>query len=191
MTQSTIGYHVIDQDSLPQQCGSVRDYLIASNGIFVRAERPDFSAIIPVLSLSFPGLRPVAPRLTLRRSRISANLVSQMIAIARSPQPFVETLFYFHWNQNEWKLTVPPQMQTHSSVQPAETANNDYQTATIEVHSHPPNARTFSTDDTQIATGFRIFAILTDVNTHPQLIVRVGIDGIFWAIPSQCVFEVP
>jgi hypothetical protein len=192
MTLSLIGYHFIHQDSLPQHCGSIRDYLIAGNGIFVRAERPDFSAIIPVQSLLIPGLKSIAPRLTLRRPRISANLVSQMIEIARSPQPFIETLFYLHWKQDEWTLTVPPQVQTHCSVQPilSNTPDNNYQTATIEVHSHPSNARTFSAEDTQIATGFRIFAILTDVDTAPQLIVRVGIDGMFWSIPAHWVFDV-
>ncbi|BAS60004.1 MULTISPECIES: hypothetical protein [Leptolyngbya] len=192
MTHSLIGYHFIHQDSLPQHYGSIRDYLIAGNGIFIRAERPDFSAIILVQSLLIPGLKSIAPRLTLRRPRISANLVTQMIGIANSPRPFVETLFYFHWSQDEWKLTVPSQIQTRNSVQPilSEASDNDYQTATIEVHSHPPNATTFSADDTQIATGFRIFAILADVDTVPKLITRVGIDGMFWSIPAHWVFEV-
>ncbi|GAP99732.1 hypothetical protein [Leptolyngbya sp. NIES-2104] len=192
MTQPLIGYHFINQDSLPQQCGTVRDYLIGSNGIFVRAERPDFSAIIPVQSLSLPGLALVTPRLTLRRPRVGANLVTQMIAVAQTPQPFVETLFYLQW-QEDWQLIVPSQLQTQSSVQPilSQTSNNCYQTATIEVHSHPPNATEFSAEDSKIATGFRIFAILTHLDTAPKLITRVGIDGIFWSIPTDWVFDVP
>lgn len=201
MTQPLIGYHLIEQDSLPQQHGTVRDYLIGSNGIFVRAERPDFSAIIPVQSLTLPGLMSVTPRLTLRRPRVDAALVSRMIAIAfgnseapaQAPRPFVETLFYFCWDQNHWQMIVPPQVQTCTSVHPVlpQSANNDYQTATIEVHSHPPNATSFSAEDNQIATGFRIFAILTNVDTTPQIITRVGIDGVFWTIPTHWVFDYP
>ncbi|MGG6265374.1 hypothetical protein ACQ4M3_24665 [Leptolyngbya sp. AN03gr2] len=192
MTQPLIGYHFIRQDSLPQQQGCIRDYLIGANGIFVRAERPDFSAIIPLQSLSFPGLAAVTPRLTLRRSRVNANLVSKMIAIAKTPQPFVETLFYFQWKE-DWQLILPSQLQTQSSVQPVlpGTSDNCYQTATIEVHSHPPGATTFSAEDTAIATGFRIFAILTNLDTSPRLITRVGIDGVFWSVPSHLVFDVP
>lgn len=193
MTQPLIGYHFIDAATLPDQQGSIRDYLIASNGIFVRAERPDFSAIIPVQSLLIPGLKSVAPRLTLRRPRISSKLVEQMVRLAQSPCPFVETLFYFQWNQDNWQLIVPPQIQSYSSVRPIlpESVTNDYQTATIEVHSHPPHARAFSIEDTQIATGFRIFAILTDLESDPKLITRVGIDGVFWSIPSHWVFDHP
>lgn len=188
--QPLIGYHFVNQATLPNQLGSIRDYLIGSNGVFVRAERPDFSAIVPVQSLSIPGLLPVTPRLTMRRPRISASLVNQMIEIAQSPRPFVETLFYLQWDDG-WKLIVPPQTQTYNSVHPIlpETATDEYQTATIEVHSHPPNATTFSAEDTRSATGFRIFAILADVNTAPKLITRVGIDGVFWSIPSHQVFE--
>jgi hypothetical protein len=189
MNQSMIGYHFI-YDSLPQQTGSIRDYLVGSNGVFVRAERPDFNAIIPVQSLSFPGLASIAPRLTFRRPHVSTELVNQMIEIAKAPRPFVETLFYLHWNQSDWELTVPPQVQTYSSVKPTLPEMPDYQMATIEVHSHPPNAKTFSDEDTQSAIGFRIFAILTDVDTHPKLITRVGIDGFFWSIPAHWVFDV-
>jgi hypothetical protein len=193
MMQPMIGYHLLNQTTLPNQCGSVRDYLIGSNGVFVRAERPDFSAILPVQSLSLPGLMLVAPRLTLRRPRIGADLIHQMIATAQSPRPFVETLFYFQWHRDQWQLIVPPQVQTPTSVHPVlpETPDNTYQTATIEVHSHPPNATTFSAEDTQSATGFRIFAVLAEVNTRPQLITRVGIDGVFWSIPTQWVFDYP
>ena len=190
MTQPLIGYHFIAQSSLPQQRGSIRDYLIGSNGIFVRAERPDFSAIIPVQSLLFPGLESVTPRLTLRRPRVSLELVAQMITIAKMPQPFVETLFYLQW-KDDWQLIVPPQQQTQNSVQPilSQTSDDCYQTATIEVHSHPPNATEFSADDSKIATGFRIFAILTNLDSTPKLITRVGIDGIFWSIPTEWVFD--
>jgi len=169
--------------------GAVQDYLIAGNGVFVRAERPEFSAIVPwqMFKQSLCGLDAVKPAFSLNLPTVPSHLVKKMIERAKQPQPFVETLFYFVWD-SEWKLIVPPQTGSRGGVRLLDPYSEVHQKALIEVHSHPPGANQFSSRDDQSAKGFRVFGLITHLDTVPKLTVRVGIEGHFWEFPSEWVF---
>lgn len=169
--------------------GAVYDYLIAGNGVFLRAERPEFSAIVPwqLFGQTICGLGFVEPAFSLNVPVVPDHLVKEMIEMARQPQPFVETLFYFVW-EDEWSLIVPPQLGRRGQVRLLDPYCEVHQKALIEVHSHPPGANQFSHVDDQAGEGFRVFGLITHLDTVPKLTVRVGIERHFWELPSEWVF---
>jgi len=115
-----------------------------------------------------------------------------MVAIARQPHPFVETLFHLVWDyaSSQWQLHQPEQQQETGHVKPigVEHSQSPYQRAAIEVHTHPDGYDQFSSLDTQSATGFRVFALITNLSTDPQWVVRVGNEGHFLPLEPTTVF---
>ena len=67
-------------DNLPFHSSSMFEYLIGSNGIFVRAVRLGLEVIIPVeiFTASIRGLAPIEPLVRLTPGRISQQVLIQM-----------------------------------------------------------------------------------------------------------------
>jgi hypothetical protein len=61
----------------------------------------------------------------------------------------------------------------------------------IEIHSHVDAAPIFSSTDDEDEQGFRIYAVIGQVNHAPLLNVRLGIAGHFCHIPASLVFDLP
>lgn len=188
-----VGHHFIRSwNPVPPQSGSVQDYLVGGNGIYLRAKRPEFSAVVPWQTFreTLCGLDLIAPSFTLNVPKVPIELVRAMMEMAQEPEPFVETLFYFLWDKGEWHLIRPDQVGMMNEVRPIDPYCESHQKALIEVHSHPPGVNEFSSKDDQSAEGFRLFGLITHLESTPQLKMRVGIEQHFWEFPASEVFEV-
>lgn len=176
---------------LPPQTGTVYDYLIGSNGVFIRAERPEFSAIVldQAVKPSIQGLGKIEPQFQWKLPRVPLRLVDGMMAQAVSVKPFRETRFYFLWENETWSRVCPPQFGTASSVRLLDPYSPVHQNGIIEIHSHPPHSDEFSDLDDRSATEFRVYGLMTHIDTHPRLKVRVGINGRFLNVERDQVFE--
>lgn len=191
-----INYRTLTGPIIERPSGQIQDILIAQNGLFLQRQRTEFTVILPRLWVPAPGLPGVRPlgeyeTLQLHVPKVPAALVRQMVSVARQPQPFMETFFYLNWEDDHWQLYQPEQQQTAGWVQPlgVEQGRSAYQRAAIEVHTHPDGYDQFSELDTQSATGFRIFALITNLSTIPKWVVRVGNEGFFMALPAHTIFE--
>lgn len=188
--QSLVSHHLI-QAEIPPQTGAIADYLVGSNGIFIRSRRDEFSATIPwqLFHQPLPNLKTIEPRFDLHIQRVPAELLQIMIETARSPQPFVEMRFYLVRKNAGWSLVQPDQIGSASSVKLVDPYDPVHQQGVIEVHSHPPGANQFSSIDDQNANGFRIYGVLTDLDTTPKIQTRVGIEQKFLALQPEWIFE--
>ena len=194
--QPLITYQTLVDPIIAPPKGQIQDILIAQNGLFWHRQRDEFTAITPYVWVPAPGLpalRPLgAPEMfQLHVPKVPAALVQQMEARGRQPQPFVETFFYLFWEADHWQLHQPEQQQSAGHVQPlgVEQGDSPYQRAAIEVHTHPHAHDQFSDLDTQSATGFRVFAIITNLGTTPKWVVRVGNEGSFLTLTAHTIFE--
>lgn len=192
-----IHYHPLTDRLLESPTGSIQDVLIAQNGLFLQRQRTEFTAIVPRLWIAAPGLPGVRAlgaadqTFRLHVPRVPVDLVKSMEALGRRPQPFVETLFHLVWDNQQWQLYQPQQQQSGGHVQPlgVEQSDSPYQHAAIEVHTHPEGCDQFSSLDSESATGFRVFALITNLSTRPKWVVRVGNEGHFLPLEPTTIFE--
>lgn len=192
-----VDYHLVTPQSgpLPFQA-HLYDYLFAGNGVFIRSKRPGLEVILPVASCEIRGLVSIKPAVRFTYPRIPAHLVDQMLwcaqgAIGEGGQS-VEMLFHLERSDEAWQLTIPEQEQTATSVVPTDdSATSSYATALIDVHSHHRMRAFFSATDNRDEQGFRVYAVLGNIFTQPEILVRVGCEGIHWIIPATTVFELP
>lgn len=188
-----IGY-ATTADSLSNS-GSALTYLLAGNGIFVSATRPNIEVLMPVclsnqrikglphLNAHFTITPRIPKELLLEVWRSSCNACTESNA---------EILFHFHKQDTGWELQTPKQTQNQTSCQPTESGSHaSHHHAVVEIHSHAVMPAFFSNADDVDETGFRIYGVLGRVNTtKPEIQMRVGLFQHCWNIPAKTVFDI-
>src|SRR5438093_10258938 len=175
--------------------GRLYDYVLAANGLFVRAERPGLRALVPLAPCELRGLNPVEPYVELLIPRVPAALVAKALSLAvveagPDGEPR-EVLFHLLWRDG-WRLLRPHQEQGFASVRPLGPAlGSSYEQALVELHSHHGMRLGFSALDDEEETGFRLYAVLADIFLRPTLFARVSVYGYHAPIPAATVFELP
>lgn len=179
---------------IPPLSADLYEYIVAANGVFIRAKREGLSICLPItnwgLQLSIKGLGYIGSYFHLDAScNVPEHLLRWILKEAQS-QPR-EMLWYVFWDKdnNKWVLEMPEQVGTLTSVHPTNSQN--YDRVLIEIHSHVDAAPIFSPTDDDDEQGFRIYAVIGQVNHAPLLNVRLGIAGHFCHIPAHFVFDLP
>jgi PRTRC genetic system protein A len=179
---------------LPSFGPALYEYVVAANGIFVRAERAGLKVLIPVvLSLeTIRGLVEIEPFVEVA-AKVPAPILDEIFArsLAAAPQ---EILFYLlpgSAPNPPWRLITPEQAQSLTRVRPVQAVSAESAGALIEVHSHHYMRPAFSSIDDEDETGFRLYAVLGDLPHRPAIRMRVGVYGHFWEIPADCAFDLP
>lgn len=191
-----VSYLTARQLPLPPINAAMYEYVLASNGVFVRGERQGLKAIVPVAKGTVRGLADIEPSVEMTHPRIPAYMLTYIVTQAcmakdESGQP-VESLFHLSWAETSWQLETPPQERGPARVYPAGSVlGSSYERALVEIHSHHAMQAQFSPTDNADETGFRIFAVLGEIFAQPSLRVRVGIYGHHWEIPAEWVFDMP
>jgi PRTRC genetic system protein A len=197
VTMKLVDYVAATVWPLPPIQAAMYEYVVASNGVFVRGQRTGLRVMLPVMAgppTPLRGLVPVEPFVQLDHPRVPAELMDEMLdaALAAKDDDLkpVEVLFHLSWDERGSRLEIPAQERRLASVRPVGQTPS-YETAVVEVHSHHGMAACFSPTDDADETGFRVFGVLGDIFTRPTLRVRVGLYGHYWEIPATWVFQLP
>jgi PRTRC genetic system protein A len=197
--QELVDYKLVKfGENLPSHSSSIFEYLIGSNGIFVRAIRPGLEVVIPMqlFTASIRGLERIEPFVRLTPGRIPQQILIQMwkeSCIAALAEPPLEIVFHVQHFLEQWQLIIPEQMQSSGKCRAIEYGlDSSYINAIVEVHSHNRMGAFFSGADDADEGGFRIFAVLGKVTeSSAQIICRVGVYRQFWHVPADWIFELP
>ena len=174
--------------SLPKIPSCLYAYIMAGNGVFVYAKRHGLESLIPVFTGKIAGLPELTPRVNIAK-RVPAFLLEDALRFCKQVFPN-ETLFWFNWT-NEWSIHIPNQQITNASAVPCDRHDQAGTSALIDLHSHARFSPFFSPTDDQDEVGFRIYAVIGNVDKTPTISVRVGVYSHYFNIPAWAVFELP
>jgi PRTRC genetic system protein A len=174
------------------------EIVIARNGVFKRARRREMEAVIELsaFAVKIPELAVGEARVELIE-KIPGNIFAEVLAHARSATDagcFTENLYAVCRNSETgnyfWK-EVSRRRSFGSTI--ARDDDPAYQNAVLEIHTHPPGCREFSSQDDRDESGkFRLFGILVDIHSEqPAMRLRVGIYDSFCEIPVEFVTGAP
>jgi hypothetical protein len=199
MIQPLIGVLGAVSPALGSIDAQVFEYVLAANGLFVRAEREGLQACIPVQgwfcsSSNLRGLHPVDPCVELEYPRLGQDVLAKILECSRAAASDkgnpLEALFYLKYReQNGWELIIPEQKATRFSVRSLDSSA--YAETLIEVHSHHHMQPIFSAMDNADEQGFRLYGVIGDIFERPTLNLRIGVWGHFWSIPARWIFDLP
>lgn len=180
---------VVNMDSsLPEIPACLHAYILAGNGVFLNAKRPGLEVLIPVTVTRIAGLPPLRPYVTLSQ-RVPKCLLHHALKLSLNQLPN-EILFWFN-SKDYWTMQVPEQFTCPSGVFPLESLDEMGTSALVDLHSHGLLPPFFSRVDNQDEKGFRIYAVLGEVDKAPSIRVRVGVYSHYFNIPASTVFELP
>ncbi len=189
--------HLIAENENPPVKAIKYDYLLAGNGLFIRAKRKEFSVCLPLNQTSVKGLPPVKSEIVWHKPRIPSRIWQEILANAREGSDsteFKEDVYVVNWHEqnSQWEWKNIGKTRNYASTIADDTLE-EYGEACLEIHTHPPNANHFSQmDDADEQGKFRIFGILIDIhNPNPQLRFRCGIYDYFVNIPTGDIGEMP
>lgn len=190
-----VTYHLHRTPVLPPGDALFYQYIIAQNGVFVRAENEFVSACLPVTRLkeaSAPirGLQPLTGWVRLKIPRIPLTLLETAIADAQVSAEngrLDETLSYVVWRNGRYHLIKPadqkasPNFVVTEMVEPGETV-------VMDIHSHGAAPPYFSPTDDRDETRLRFYGVIGNLRTTPQWRFRLGIYGHWAEIDRDILF---
>jgi len=152
MFDNLVTYHVYKCNPLPANNALAYQYILAGNGVFVRAETRFFTALLPVTTCTVRGLPPLRSQFRLLVPRMPAHLLDTVLADARRarrPDTVLnEVLYQFHHHGRDVQVQKPLQQTTPTSITThVTTAAHDAAGIICDLHSHGNMRAFFSQTD--------------------------------------------
>ena len=173
------------------------EYLMAGNGLFIRAKRKEFSVCLPVCREPIKGLPQITSGIIWHKPKIPIYIWQQIWENARAGSDsiqFREDVYVVFWHERAsqwcWK-NIGKERSWARTI--ADDSLSEYSEACIELHTHPDGVIHFSSADDRDESGkFRIFGILVDIHTNnPKIRFRCGVYDYFAQIPADYISEMP
>ena len=181
-----VGYLVNHPAGLSGSQGIGFDYVLGAGGLYVQSEGANLTTRILVAPCEVRGLAPVSEKVELAHGPIPASLFEIGLRWFMD-DPSTERLFAVRWDGDGYRLVVPEQEGTASSLTYRPPAG-----MVAEFHSHGGSRTFFSKTDDGDEQGFRIYGVVGRLGTdRPELSLRVGVYGHFAPVDWPQVFDGP
>jgi len=190
--------HLFAATSEESVTGSLYDYVVGGNGVFLQAQRAEFSFCLPIAKCDIRGLPEIEERFVWNLPRVPLSVVEAMLRPARA-QALEDREILFHLLPGcgsplklGWLMEIPQQEQGRASCRPLDSGpDSSHARALIEIHSHHNMPAFFSSTDDADEQGFRIYGVLGQVLEAPEIRIRVGCHGYHFDIPAHWVMHLP
>ncbi len=190
-----IGHRIANEKWEPVRA-VLYEYMLAGNGVILRAQRDEFSVSVPLGYREIKGLPESFVGIKWHRPRIPATVWDEILVHARissDASEFKEEVYLIYWDMSleSWQWRSASLRRTWASTI-ADDSLPEYARACIELHTHPPGALNFSrADDADESGKFRIFGILIGVHDKPMIRFRCGVYDHLIQIPFSWIGRLP
>ncbi len=189
MIDNLVTYHVYKHAPLPTSDSLAYQYILAGNGVFVRAETRFFSALLPAATCPVRGLPSLRSHFQLLVPRIPAHLLNTILADARRARRLDnglnEVLYQFHHHDQSVRVIKPPQQANAATIL---STGAGHMSVLCDLHSHGNMSAFFSQADNADEQGIRMYAVIGRLDTKPEMRLRVGVYGYWLPLPVTAVF---
>jgi len=178
------GYLLNKKEGLEGEPGLFYNYILAENGLFIRAQNPLIKATVCISPVEIRGLSPLKENIELVHGKIPRRLydLSLSVLMASSDR---EQYLAITW-EDEYHLRIPGQERQGASVK--------YQTLSspiMDIHSHGSMGAFFSCTDDSDEKGLRLYMVVGRLDTLlPEVELRLGVYGYFIPLSIEEVFDV-
>ena len=179
-----VGYLVNHPGGLAGAQGVGFDYVLGAGGLYVQSESAHLTARVMVAPCEVLGLAPVAEKVELARGPIPSGLFEIGLRWFLD-DPNTERFFAVRWDGRSYRLVVPEQEGTATSLEYTPPAG-----VVAEFHSHGGSRAFFSKTDDRDEQGFRVYGVVGRLDDpEPELRLRVGVYGHFAPVEWSQVFD--
>lgn len=178
-----VGYLINTERGPEGEPGLFYDYILARNGLFVRAENSLIEATVRIASAEVRGLSPLEEKVKLSSGKIPWRLLDLALSVLIAT-PDEERFLAITW-EGDYRLRCPRQEGTSGGVKYERLPNT-----VADIHSHGTMRPFFSSTDDEDEQGFAIYMVVGRLGEpEPEVLLRVGIYGYFAPVSLEQVFE--
>lgn len=160
------------------------EYILAGNGIFVRAEDSRMDVMVQHGPGGVNGLPRLASIARLRDGRIPCTWLHSIVTSMRRHLPN-ECMYQIVRNQGDWRCVMPKQTASATAVE-----FDDNPLSVVDIHSHNTMRPFWSTTDDADEQGLRFYVVVGNLDQEmPTARARVGVYGHHLDIPLSMIFD--
>jgi PRTRC genetic system protein A len=168
----TVSYQINTKEGLKGDPGLFYDYILAENGLFIRAAGPLIKATVCIGPAIVRGLSPVEGKIELTHGLIPGRLYDLAVSVVTGES--YEHYMSIIWKGEYW-LEYPEQEGAGAGVKYENLPNT-----VLDIHSHGGMGAFFSGTDNGDEQGLRLSLVLGKVDTlEPEYDLRLGVYGYF------------
>jgi PRTRC genetic system protein A len=178
-----VNYLINSLTGLEGEPGVFYDYIMAADGLYLRAKNAHLAATVCIAPQEIRGLTPLEENIQLLHGKIPLSFLNLALSIL-CLKPDIEQYMAVTW-QGNYSLTVPSQSQTPVSV--------TYETlpgTVLDIHSHAGGVPAhFSGIDNRDEQGLGLYAVVGDLRSLcPTIELRLGVYGYFMPLKKEDIF---
>jgi len=178
-----VGYLLNTDRGQEGEPGLFYDYILAGNGLFVRAKNSLLRATIRIAPTEVRGLSPLGEGVVLPGGRIPWRLLDLALS-ALTATWSKERYLAITWDDG-YRLKEPPQQSSGAGVR-----YHRLPATIVDIHSHGAMRAFFSSIDDRDEQGLGIYMVVGKLNTlEPEVLLRVGIYGYFSSLRVEDIFD--
>jgi PRTRC genetic system protein A len=181
-----VTHHMHSGRQLPSLDAQAYLYVLAGDGILVRAETPLFTALVLIAACSVRGLAPPQSMSRQKVPRIPEKLLRAALRDARGARrpdgDLNELLYQFLHRGHGVQLRRPPQRATGVNVM---AAGDSDPAILCQLHSHGNISALWSRTDDADEQSARVCAVIGRLDTAPEIRVRASVYDYWHPLPVR------
>lgn len=179
-----VGHLINTKNGLEGEVGSYYNYILASNGVFLRGRNQLIDATILVKYADVRGLERLDRRIELLKGRVPASFY-QLAVSHFNKDALNECYLAITWD-GDYHLKKPVQTGSPDGVQYERLRGT-----VVDMHSHGSMKPFFSGTDNNDEQGMALYIVVGNLDTFvPNAKMRVGVYGYFSSVDFEEVFLV-
>ena len=161
------------------------NYVLANNGLFIKAENRLIEATVQVAPANVRGLAPIQGEFRLTNGPIPMQLLQHILRAMRQAAPN-ELFAAITWKDEiGYRTRIPPQDASKSHVSYEATPDT-----VLEAHSHGNGRAFFSSQDDADEQGLRLYGVIgRSGSSILEVAFRVGVYGNFQPASANSIFS--
>lgn len=175
-------------DKLKQPINSIvgYEYIIASNGVFVRAENDFFKVCFQISECEIRNLFECEEYFVMKKGKMPTDIYEALKLKIENENTEKEKFLQVIYKDGEYTVFIPEQKGTWTAVK----YESKEQDVILEVHSHPEMSAFFSEIDNQDEKGFRLYGVCSVIDGKAEeFIFRISVYGYYKMLPYYDIAE--
>lgn len=178
-----VGYLINRKTYLEGRKGTMFDYIVAENGIFIQSHNDFMAARIYVAPAKIKGLDRLESRFFFKHGRIPPALYDLALSILHA-HPYQEVYMAIVWKDGGYHLSYPEQLKGKEFV--LYEAQEDL---VMDIHGHGNLDIQHSLKDNSDEQGFKLSMVAIKLDAVPEYYTRLCIYGYYANIKIEEVFD--
>lgn len=162
------------------------EYIVAGNGVFIRAENQFFRVCFKIANCMIRNLIWCKEYFEMKNGKMPLEICEAIKNEIENSDTTKEKFLQVLYTNGEYTIFIPEQKGTGTAVK----YESKEQNVILEVHTHPEMSAFFSDIDDRDEKGFRLYGVFSVIDGKvDEFILRISVYGYYKMLPYYEIAE--